>query len=144
MSGEKTDSIPNEPPEAYLEHIRDLQLQVVKTQRMLEKSRAQNAAFLTNLSREIRTPLNGIMGCLGFLRTHHRLSPEQEEQLRIMRDCAEHLLSTVGDMVDFISVQEGARPIESLSFDLIMAVEEVLQGAAAARARAGFRTVCTR
>lgn len=130
MSGENKDNPATDSKAWQQEHIHELQLRLAKTQRMLETSRAQNAAFLTNLSREIRTPLNGIMGCLGFLRTHHRLTPEQEEQLRIMRDCAEHLLSTVGDMVDFISVQEGARPIESLSFDLVMAVEEVLQGAA--------------
>ena len=93
--------------------VADLQHRLAQAQSALETSRAQNAAFLSNLSREIRTPLNGILGCLGFLRDS-RLGPDQREQIRIIRDCAEHLLSTVGDMVDFEVVEDGTGVISNI------------------------------
>ena len=145
---QETDKNPKQPTpdgadgdlQALVESLSDLKHRLAQAQSALETSRAQNAAFLSNLSREIRTPLNGIMGCLGFLRDS-RLDADQQEQMRIIRDCAEHLLSTVGDMVDFISVQEGNRAIESMAFDVVMAVEEVLQGAAARAHERGLELI---
>ena len=69
--------------------------------------RAQiNAEQLASLSHEFRTPLNGVLGMARLLEGT-RLTAEQRAYVTALRDCGEHLLTLVNDVLDFAKLGAG-------------------------------------
>ena len=98
--------------------------------RELEAANTAKDRFLASMSHEIRTPLNGIIGYTGILlmRLAGDLTAKQEEQLKTIRLCGNHLLSLINDLLNLARIGAG-------QFDLVQeAVDcgEVLEEVAAA------------
>ena len=69
--------------------------------------RAQiNAEQLASLSHEFRTPLNGVLGMARLLEGT-RLTAEQRAYATALRDCGEHLLTLVNDVLNFAKLGAG-------------------------------------
>ncbi len=80
---------------------------------------------LSTLSHEIRTPLNGVLGMAGLLAST-RLDDTQKAYLQALRDCGDHLLNLVNDVLDFAKLDAGRMELEPVETD----VERLLQGVA--------------
>lgn len=75
-----------------------------------ETARHSNAAksqFMSTMSHEMRTPMNGILGMAELL-GHSNLSPEQSDQVNRIRACAADLMENVSDILDFAKFESGA------------------------------------
>ncbi|WP_313932096.1 response regulator [Pseudidiomarina fusca] len=94
----------------------------------LEAAAAANQAkseFLANVSHEIRTPINAILGMTQLcLKTD--LHDQQRGYLRSIENSSKTLLGIVNDMLDFAKIEAGKLSIEHIPFDL----EEVLSNLA--------------
>ncbi len=73
--------------------------------------------FLSNVSHEIRTHLNGILGTTGLL-LKTKLDLEQREYTDMLRSGAEDLLGLMNDLLDFCKLEGGEFGLEDLHFDL--------------------------
>jgi signal transduction histidine kinase/CheY-like chemotaxis protein len=62
--------------------------------------------FIGALSHEFRTPLNGVLGMAGLL-ADTPLADDQKAYLASLRDCGEHLLGLVNDVLDFVRLDAG-------------------------------------
>ena len=62
--------------------------------------------FLADVSNEIRTPLNGIIGMANFL-SEDNLKTHQREQINIISNCSNKLLSLVNDVLDLSRIESG-------------------------------------
>jgi PAS domain S-box-containing protein len=82
-----------------------------------EEADRLKSEFLATISHEIRTPLNGIFGM-----TEMALEASQDEErrdyLQRSQQCAETLISLVGDVLDFSRFESGQIELERISFDL--------------------------
>lgn len=83
--------------------------------------------FLATMSHELRTPLNAIMGFTGTLLMGlpGPLNPEQERQLRTVKNNAQHLLSLINDLLDLVKIEAGKVDLSLEPVDCAELVREV-------------------
>lgn len=91
-----------------------------------DASEVAKSRFLATVSHELRTPLNAIIGFSDML-LHREISgdmtPKQTEQVGLIRDAGNHLLSVVNAILDVSKIEAGSYRINVEPFDLKPAVE---------------------
>jgi signal transduction histidine kinase/CheY-like chemotaxis protein len=80
--------------------------------------------FLANVSHEVRTPLNGILGLLQLI--DPRTLPRRErDYLREVNKSAGSLLAIVNDLLDLSKIEAGEMRLESVPFDMVGMIEDI-------------------
>ncbi len=75
------------------------------------------STFMANVSHEIRTPVNGILGMTGLL-LDSKLTEEQRTHLEAVNSSAQGLLALINDILDYAKVESGKLDIEKVNFNL--------------------------
>jgi signal transduction histidine kinase/ActR/RegA family two-component response regulator len=88
---------------------------ILNYRKKLELTQQKNI-FLSNMSHEVRTPLNGIVGMGQFL-TNTTLTSDQLEMVNIINKCSLQLLSFINDLLDFSKMLNGSITFDSKQFD---------------------------
>jgi signal transduction histidine kinase/CheY-like chemotaxis protein/HPt (histidine-containing phosphotransfer) domain-containing protein len=73
--------------------------------------------LISNLSHEMRTPLNGILGLTQVL-LDSRSTPEQRELLDMIKASGDSLLRVLNDLLDYSKIQAGKIRLEASEFRL--------------------------
>lgn len=76
-----------------------------------------NAQIMANLTHEVRTPMNGIVGMTGLL-LESSLAPAQRELATAVQKSAEALMRVLGDLLDFSVIESGRLRLYETDFDL--------------------------
>ena len=102
-----------------------------KKNQELEVARVQaNAAyavksqFLANISHEVRTPMNSIMGMADLLE-ETKLDDVQARYVKILKGAGEHLLKLVTDVLDLSRIEAGFLELNTEEFDLRGAIGHI-------------------
>ena len=83
-----------------------------------EEASAAKTEFLSNMSHDIRTPINGIMGMLDIAEENFEDQARVRDCLTKMRGAASHLLSLVNDVLDMSKIESGGMKLLNNPFDL--------------------------
>jgi PAS domain S-box-containing protein len=70
-----------------------------------EESDKLKTSFLANISHEVRTPMNGIMGFIDLLKTPNLKSTDQIRYLDIIAKCSSQLLDIITNIVEISKVE---------------------------------------
>lgn len=70
--------------------------------------------FVANISHEIRTPINGIVGMIDLL-SRTELSDDQQTYVETMQQCQSNLLNIISDIMDYSKIKNGKLEIVETS-----------------------------
>jgi CHASE2 domain-containing sensor protein/CheY-like chemotaxis protein/nitrogen-specific signal transduction histidine kinase len=95
-----------------MDYSKNLEVKVEdRTQELQEAKRMADAAnqaksdFLANMSHDLRTPLNGILGFAQVLERSPNLMPKDQEGVGIIYQCGSHLLLLINDILDLSKIE---------------------------------------
>jgi signal transduction histidine kinase/CheY-like chemotaxis protein/HPt (histidine-containing phosphotransfer) domain-containing protein len=113
---------------------RRTELQAVNGQLLIAKIAAEAASdakseFLANLSHEIRSPINGILG-MAELVLDTELAPEQREYLELLKSSGESLLGVINAILDFSKIEAGKLELNAVEFNLRDVIDETIRSLA--------------
>ncbi len=116
---------------------RELSDALVKAgQEALAASRLKSE-FVANMSHEVRTPINGVIG-LTTLLLDSSLTDDQQYLANGIRSSAEALLTIVNDILDISKIEAGKLSIEPVSFVLRNELQHALEPVAVKAHRKGL------
>ncbi|MBI4807789.1 MAG: response regulator [Nitrosomonadales bacterium] len=95
----------------------------------LEKAQAASRAksdFLSNMSHEMRTPLNGVIGASDLL-IGTRLDDEQKNLVSTLKQSAQLLLKLIDNILDLSKIESGKLSSEKADFDLHKLINSTLE-----------------
>ncbi len=121
----------NGQPERILGTIQDIterkraEAALLAGKQAAEQAIRVKSTFMSNVSHEIRTPINGVLGYLQLLQEVD-LAKEPRDYVDKAHGAAAHLLTIVDQLLDFSSIKNPDVPIELLDFELRTALDDVL------------------
>lgn len=83
----------------------------------------KQSTFISNLSREIKTPLNGILGSLSLL-LETKLDKKQTGYIELLKQSSETLISIVNDILDYSRIEAGIFYLQNGPFKIRECIEE--------------------
>jgi signal transduction histidine kinase/CheY-like chemotaxis protein len=109
---------------------------------MAQNARMIHHEFLSNISHEVRTPLNTIVGMVGLALTG-QLQPKQRAYLKRVREASDTLLGLLNDLLDLAKIHARRLELTPTSFRLHECIGHIA-GKFAIRARQkGLHLECT-
>lgn len=122
--------------------------ELIRVERELERARDSaldvarlKAQILANMSHEVRTPMNAIIGTADLLR-RSALTPEQREFADQIHHGAETLLNIINCILDLSRLESGHMTLERIEFDLRDTVESAVELLAESAHHKGLDLVC--
>ncbi|MBF0198616.1 MAG: response regulator [Planctomycetes bacterium] len=96
---------------------KQMEERIIEAQKDAEKALMSKSLFLSNMSHEMRTPLNVMLGFLELLKDT-QLSHQQKEFLQTMTKSGKNLLILINDILDYSSFEEGQFRSDPRNFNL--------------------------
>ena len=128
--------------EALLESNRLLVESTAQANDLAEKAEAANKAkseFMTNMTHELLTPMNGVLGMAELLLMDESLTEAQRQTGEFIHASGESLLGLINGILDISKAESGKLVIEARNFDLADLLETFARAMAARAEEKGLR-----
>ncbi|MBQ9608921.1 MAG: amino acid permease [Lachnospiraceae bacterium] len=89
-----------------------------------ENSKAKTV-FLSNMSHDIRTPMNAIIGYINIAEHEENGEKELREYLGKIKNSSHHLLALINDVLEMSRIESGKMDLEPVEIDLKKTLDEV-------------------
>lgn len=90
-----------------------------------ESANIAKTTFLNNMSHDIRTPMNAIIG-FSNIALKHQPKPQVQSCLEKIRESSDHLLTLINDVLDISRIESGKVRFEPVPLDITAVTDEVL------------------
>ncbi len=90
-----------------------------------EQSSKAKSTFFFNMSHDIRTPMNAIVGYAALMKKDDSLSDSAKDYLRKIEASSDHLLALINDILEMSRIENGKMELEIGPADLVKSLEDV-------------------
>ena len=109
-----------------LNYVRNLtRVRMEELRLAAERASAAKTELMADVSHEVRTPMNGILG-LSRLLLDGNLDEKQRKMVVAIRDSAEGLTQVVDELLDFTQLRKGQMMIDATAFDMGLLLDGVV------------------
>lgn len=109
-----------------LNHVRNqTRIRMEELRLAAERASAAKTELMADMSHEVRTPMNGILGVSGLL-LESDLDAKQRKMVEAIRESADALMHVVDEVLDFTRLRKGLVELELAPFDLTALVDGVV------------------
>ena len=122
----------------YTELLEEKNRELAETAAQAEKANASKSSFLSRMSHDIRTPLNGIIGLLKIDMAHFDDAVLVYENHQKMMTAAGHLLSLINDVLQMSKIEDGSVQLTREAVSLVRLTEEIVTIVGERAAEAGI------
>lgn len=91
-----------------------------------EAANKAKTAFLSNMSHDIRTPMNGIIGMTAIAAAHIDDKERVQDSLKKITQASKHLLSLINEVLDMSKIESGKVELIEEEFNLSDLIENLL------------------
>ena len=106
-------------------YIDDVKQHECAYQEKLEAASRAKSDFLSNISHDLRTPMNAIMGFITLIEKDADNPYKVREDVKKMKASGRHLLSIINDVLDMNKIESGVMAINSVEFELSTFLEDI-------------------
>ena len=100
---------------------REMELQKIHA----EQSNRAKSTFLSNMSHDIRTPMNAIIGYTTLIKKEKNLPPNVIDYLDKIEGSNKHLLALINDILDLSRIESGKMELDAAKANLMKVMDEV-------------------
>lgn len=89
-----------------------------RTERELADSNRRKEEFLANISHELRTPMNAVIGLANILDSSTTLTEKEHKYVSTLKQSADSLMALINSLLDFSKLETGTFELEEIEYDL--------------------------
>ena len=109
----------------YIQSLLDYQRQLTQSNEEANRANQAKSEFLSHMSHDIRTPMNGIFGMVERIRRNENDPAVVDACLDKIDVVSQHLLSLLNDVLDMSRLEQGGVELENRPFDLNTELQSV-------------------
>ncbi|MCX4269871.1 MAG: response regulator [Lachnospiraceae bacterium] len=113
-------------PQTYLTELEQTNLTLQKALKEAEEINQAKSSFLSNMSHDIRTPMNAIMGMTSIALSHIDEKPRVQDCLFKIKTTSDHLMSLVNDVLDMSRIDSGRLTLNEEAFSLADLIHDIV------------------
>ena len=106
--------------------LQELGMVLEKAKNDAEAANRAKSTFLANMTHELRTPMNAVLGFSRLMQNDTGLTAEQREILDIINRSGNHLLELINQVLDMAKIESGRMVIENAPFDLGSTIRDII------------------
>ena len=107
------------------EELKRNQAELIAAKTRAEEGSKAKSQFLSNMSHDIRTPMNAIIGYINLAQRKNVTVDDIKNFLRKIETSSHHLLALINDVLEMSRIESGKMEIEPIDTDLKQTLEEV-------------------
>lgn len=98
---------------------------MVKAKEKVEDATKVRNEFVSNVTHELRTPVNGILGISKNL-LETELDEQQKESINIIHMCCSNMIEIINNLLDFSKLEAGKFTLEEREFSFREAIDKII------------------
>ncbi len=107
------------------EELKKQQVELIAAKNRAEESSKAKSQFLSNMSHDIRTPMNAIVGYVNLAQRKNTTLDEVHDFLKKIESSSQHLLALINDVLEMSRIESGKMELELIDTNLKNTLDEV-------------------
>ncbi|MBQ7198687.1 MAG: transporter substrate-binding domain-containing protein [Selenomonadaceae bacterium] len=107
------------------EELKKQQVELIAAKTRAEEGSKAKSQFLSNMSHDIRTPMNAIIGYINLAKNKNITLDEVKDFLKKIETSSNHLLALINDVLEMSRIESGKMELEPIDTDLVTTLDEV-------------------